>query len=91
MKVQVTRDSGGVSIWHDGVELAYGGSIFDRFDVDQMPKTGKAPFWINTKFSWMRKCRLFNKIEVEKYFPELEKDLTIGENRTMILSLITID
>ena len=88
MKVQVTRDSGGVQIWHDGVELAYGTSVFNKFDIDHIPKVGTRSFWINTKFSWMRKCRLFSGSEVDKYFPELEKELYLGEKRTMDMTLV---
>jgi hypothetical protein len=84
MKVQVTKDSWGVSIWFEDIELSYSAPSFKK------PSTmvGKEPVWINDKITWFKKQKPFSDKFVKKNFPELDSMLKIGDK--VIMDLVVV-
>ena len=90
MKVQVTKDSGGVSIWYADVELTYAQLQVKHRDEIGTQQYMKDPVWITKKNYWLRlkRCKVMSNKFVAKYFPDLGRDLKVGDNRAMNLCLI---
>ena len=68
MKVQVTKDSWGVQIWFDWVELEYG-DLGQVLNPENAPTGG--PIWLPTKTYWFKKKKVFTDKHIKEFFPDL--------------------
>jgi hypothetical protein len=95
MRVQVTKDAWGISVWNNTVKLAYcqpmWGKPGDMWGLpgerDTRPRLPKEPIWMPEKFHW-RSQRVFKDRVAMAEFKDLADAMAVGEIREMGLILI---
>jgi hypothetical protein len=93
MRVQVTKDAWGVSIYHADIELVFTrldytpAAIAGRANRERKTRKGKEPVWIPERVSWFRRSKVVSDKFVKKHFPDLGSDMAAGDIQNMDLTL----
>ena len=81
MKVQVTKDAFGVTVWKSGVDLVFAASLHS---VGSMHDPA---VWMPKVWHPFSKPQLFSRAVVKECFPDLAKDWPNGKLNEMELSI----
>ena len=83
MRVQVTRDSWGICVWHMWVDLVYTKPTFRNLTRHGIPVAEQegTKCWLPKRTSLFRREKVFSDRQTTKYFPELRDKFGAGEKR----------